>query len=259
MKPFVVESPCSESWDGMQRQAGTARHCASCQKSVFDLSRMTERQIHGVVTLTGGSFCGRQVIRDGEMVTRAPDPAPAKVRPAWNIIARGALAAGALATAACEGQAGATPVPEPTETPIVLIAQTDPNPGEPAPRPNPEPPPLTVVDHPEVVIAGGMAPPPTVNDEVPFAAGKADIGQEAVWGLDNVASVMAENPWIAKVDIRAFATASEGKSAKAIAKLAAARAEAIKSYLVKKGIDPNRFHVFSSRGRSANATVRIGQ
>ncbi|MFO0747209.1 MAG: OmpA family protein [Myxococcota bacterium] len=243
MKPFVVESPCSESWNEMRQVAGAARHCASCRKAVFDLSAMTEQQIRGLVSLTDGDFCGRQIIRDGAIVV-APEPVPMRSAWPWRMVTRGAVVAGALASAACEGAATAAPGP----TPIVIADRG----GDPVPdRPvtPPPTPPIAPAENPDLIMAGGMAPPRAqVNSAVYFARGKSAVQRASASILDDIAATLAANPWIDRIAVVGHASVDDGPAARAEG-LAKARAEAVRAYLVKRGIDANRLVVASRAAR----------
>src|SRR5579872_2081793 len=59
-----IDSPCTESWDGMEpNQAG--RHCLSCQKTVVDLTLMSDQEILDWLAIRHGSVCGR--LREGQL------------------------------------------------------------------------------------------------------------------------------------------------------------------------------------------------
>jgi hypothetical protein len=53
-----IDSPCAESWDGMQPNE-EGRHCLSCQKTVVDFTFMSDEEILDWMATRGGSFCGR--------------------------------------------------------------------------------------------------------------------------------------------------------------------------------------------------------
>lgn len=52
-----IENPCSESWDEMSPREG-GRHCAHCEKTVVDFTRLTDREISQLVS-KGKKLCGR--------------------------------------------------------------------------------------------------------------------------------------------------------------------------------------------------------
>jgi hypothetical protein len=71
-----IASPCGESWDGM---AGGAerRHCAKCDREVFDFARMTPRQIEVRIEASGGRLCARLTRgADGLVTLPPPEPPP---------------------------------------------------------------------------------------------------------------------------------------------------------------------------------------
>lgn len=265
MKPFVIESPCSESWDAMRVTGGAARHCASCNKHVFDLSRMTEAQIGGVVALTGGDFCGRQTIRGGELVTRAPAPVakrwPLNILPSLQ---RGAVVASALAIAACDASRASPPVPGPAgpSDPVVIVVAGEPGPTSseptsPEPQPQPPEPPTVTPVAPDYVLAGGIrAPEPQPEGTVAFGPGATRVTKAQSAVLERIAAAMVENPWIGRVSVTGHARPSEGSAARRAA-LAKARAEAVKAALVKHGVDAARLVVRSGTNDSGTVVVRI--
>ena len=58
-----VASPCDSSWGAMEGDA-RRRHCAQCDRPVYDFSRLTPREIAGVLEANRGSLCAR-LTRDG--------------------------------------------------------------------------------------------------------------------------------------------------------------------------------------------------
>jgi len=70
-----IASPCGESWDGM---AGAAerRHCAKCDREVFDFARMTPRQIEARIEASGGRLCARLTRGANGLVTLPPPEPP---------------------------------------------------------------------------------------------------------------------------------------------------------------------------------------
>ena len=64
-----IASPCSANWDDMP---GTdqVRHCAQCDKNVYNLSAMTRRQAEALLRETEGHLCARLYRRaDGTILT----------------------------------------------------------------------------------------------------------------------------------------------------------------------------------------------
>src|SRR5262245_43588351 len=71
-----ISSPCTASWDGMTGDQ-TRRHCAQCDRQVFDFAHMTPRQIEARIEATGGRLCARITrANDGRMVTLPPPEPP---------------------------------------------------------------------------------------------------------------------------------------------------------------------------------------
>ncbi|MEP7012727.1 MAG: carboxypeptidase-like regulatory domain-containing protein [Acidobacteriota bacterium] len=69
---LVIQSPCTKPWDEMT--GGDAeRHCAECDRQVFDFQRMTQRQIATRIQASGGKLCA-QITRgkDGRLLTLEP-------------------------------------------------------------------------------------------------------------------------------------------------------------------------------------------
>lgn len=263
MKPFVVASPCSASWDAMRSVAGAARHCAACDKAVFDLERMTESEIRGVVALTDGQFCGRQTIERGALRVK-PTPVAPRGTFSWRVVTGGAIVATALSAAACEAPANAAP-----GGPPIAVAGADPAPTpNPSPKPTPVPVPTTIDLAPVEVMAGGIsAPRPSAEGQVLFAAKKLALTPAAKRVLDDIAAALTANPWIAKVAVVAHTASDEGL-ADAQDRLARARAKAVADYLAKKGVAPARVHVSApnagsppdrARDAAANAALRNGE
>ncbi len=112
-----VLSPCEASWAGMQGDT-RQRHCAQCDKHVYDFAELTPREISGVIAASGGDFCARLTRgRDGQLVTRRPAPPPVAARRA-SPLATVAVAAAAMVSAALgvSGAAWAAPAAPTTET-----------------------------------------------------------------------------------------------------------------------------------------------
>lgn len=64
-----VASPCRASWDGMHGN-DRVRHCAQCDKNVYNLSGMTRVDAEDLVSRTEGDLCVRFYRRsDGTMLT----------------------------------------------------------------------------------------------------------------------------------------------------------------------------------------------
>ena len=64
-----VASPCTAAWDAMVGD-DQVRHCASCDKDVFNLSGMTREDAEAVITAANGKLCVRYFRRsDGTILT----------------------------------------------------------------------------------------------------------------------------------------------------------------------------------------------
>ena len=64
-----IASPCSASWDEM-RGDDRVRFCDHCQKNVFNISAMTEREAERLIEATEGNLCARLFRRaDGTILT----------------------------------------------------------------------------------------------------------------------------------------------------------------------------------------------
>jgi hypothetical protein len=64
-----IASPCAASWDGM-RGDERVRHCASCDKQVFDLSALSSEQAEALLRERTGGLCVRLYRRkDGTVLT----------------------------------------------------------------------------------------------------------------------------------------------------------------------------------------------
>jgi hypothetical protein len=158
-----ISSPCHEDWDAMDRVA-RGRFCQQCDKQVFDLSSMTEREAEGVLAEHAGArICVRYCHgRDGAIRFRPERPA--------------AVAVLAVALAACtphetigdRQEVGKIevqrprPEPQPEPEPEPLMGAVEVVPPEPVPEPTPEPVIETKGDvavPDKVEVMGELAPP----------------------------------------------------------------------------------------------------
>jgi hypothetical protein len=81
-------APCKQPWSGMQGNE-RERHCAACDKQVYNFSAMSQRQIEKLIREKNGHLCARRVYRaDGSLKTI--DAAPS------SPIAAGIVLAGSL-------------------------------------------------------------------------------------------------------------------------------------------------------------------
>ena len=70
---YSIESPCREDWNGMMKEQ-QGRFCLSCDKSVHDLSSMTQEEAFSFLETTP-SPCVRYTIgEDGQVRFRSPEP-----------------------------------------------------------------------------------------------------------------------------------------------------------------------------------------
>jgi hypothetical protein len=71
MKLRVLSSaPCTEPWEAMRGNA-RGRHCAVCDKQVYNFAAMSERQIEDLIREKKGHLCARRIYRaDGALVTK---------------------------------------------------------------------------------------------------------------------------------------------------------------------------------------------
>jgi hypothetical protein len=58
LKQLHIVNPCRERWDAMTG-ADTERSCTVCNRSVYDLSALTRRQVADLLSSNGGKVCGR--------------------------------------------------------------------------------------------------------------------------------------------------------------------------------------------------------
>jgi outer membrane protein OmpA-like peptidoglycan-associated protein len=111
---------------------------------------------------------------------------------------------------------------------LVTVQQEPFEPLEVTAKPPPPRPPRVVLTASSIKIA----------DKVQFKLGSAELLSESFGLLDEVAGVMQQNPQIMLVQVEGH-TDSSG-SAKINKKLSRERAESVRAYLVKKGIEDKR-------------------
>lgn len=91
-----IKTACREAWASMVGD-DTQRHCARCDRPVFDLSRMTRNEIETLFANEGGRPCVRFHRRpDGRVVT-ADCPPEERMSSSVRAAAAGALAGAAVA------------------------------------------------------------------------------------------------------------------------------------------------------------------
>lgn len=68
---------CHQNWDDMA-PAEKGRHCATCDKQVIDMTKMSDKEIHGLLTKADGKVCGRLDHSQLERDLNLDKPSPAK-------------------------------------------------------------------------------------------------------------------------------------------------------------------------------------
>ncbi len=141
-----IASPCSESWDAM-RGDRHVRHCARCDKDVFDLGGLTRQQIADLLYLRGADLCARFYRRaDGTIMTA--DCVDARRLRTHRRVAVSVAAAGIATAVAVPSLAGALR----TESIAEYYARQPPV-DDPPPPPDDPPDDMVMGD---VVAVGGM-------------------------------------------------------------------------------------------------------
>lgn len=125
---------------------------------------------------------------------------------------------------------------------------------------------------PESTVSSGAysiappAPPPRVvvtkerlelKEKVFFETGKADVRSESLGLLDEVATALKDNAEVKRVVVEGH-TDNKGNKAKNL-KLSKGRAEAVRAYLIKQGVEPARLEAKgfgSARPIADNATPK---
>jgi|LNFM01.1.fsa_nt_gb hypothetical protein len=104
LQRLYVASPCNVPWESM-RGDDHVRHCASCDKEVFDLSSLTREQAEALLVEKNGKLCAQYYRRDdGTILTADCEVGVAKKKKARR---KAAVIAGAFAAAAAGAVAGA--------------------------------------------------------------------------------------------------------------------------------------------------------
>ncbi|NUP04493.1 MAG: OmpA family protein [Polyangiaceae bacterium] len=239
-----VVSPCSEAWDSFREDAPGRRHCGSCDRTVVDLTSMTEREAMRLALTEKSGLCGR-VLADERGVAVFEQRASGRRLGRASAVAALALGAAACATSADTPPAFAPPSPSvAVQPPAQAVAdatwsgyeeppfadqdedglrdEADECPDKPGPLPKGCP----IV----VVTLGGMAMGPL--EQVQFAAGSARVPKDSEKMLDEVVAILIDEPAVI-LEVRGH---SQGEAKG----LGMARANAVKQYLVKAGIDEAR-------------------
>lgn len=158
-----ISSPCHEDWDAMDR-VERGRFCGQCDKQVFDLSSMTEREAKGVLAEHAGARICVRYCHGSDGAIRFRPEAPAR-----------AAAVLAVALAACTPHEGEATMGEPRpvqheemgKIEVVTPAEPEPEPlmgavevvpPEPEPKPDAKPQPT-----PPIEVKGDVAVPPTAE------------------------------------------------------------------------------------------------
>lgn len=108
-----VASPCHERWDEMTGDE-QARHCARCDKNVYNLSAMTREAAEALLRQREGRVCVRYYRRSDGTILTADCPVGVRRKRVQLVAAAGAmtaLAAGVAATFARMGEAPPPPAP----------------------------------------------------------------------------------------------------------------------------------------------------
>jgi hypothetical protein len=77
-----IASPCPASWASMKGD-DRARHCSSCDRTVYDLSRLTADQAAALIRAKEGSLCVRLFRRSDGRVLTADCPVGLRERFQW--------------------------------------------------------------------------------------------------------------------------------------------------------------------------------
>jgi hypothetical protein len=110
-------------------------------------------------------------------------------------------------------------------------------------------------------------PEPSITGSVPFAPGKAELLPQVRPMLDQIASFLIEGDHITLLEIEGHCDASDADGEAALAALSQRRADAVKAYLVDKGVDAKRLtaegygadhpHPESAANKDANRRVQF--
>lgn len=88
-----VATPCSQPWEQMTGERHV-RHCAACDKNVYDLAGLTADEVRELVVAREGKICWRFYVRkDGSVLTK---DCPVGVRRAARKLYAGIASAVAL-------------------------------------------------------------------------------------------------------------------------------------------------------------------
>lgn len=88
-----VVSPCTSDWTQMSG-ADWKRHCAQCNKSVYDFAQMRQQEVAAIVAAHHGSLCARLTRgADGSLLTYEPPPDSASIKRRTSPVAAAVMAA----------------------------------------------------------------------------------------------------------------------------------------------------------------------
>lgn len=76
LESISIATPCDADWDSMTPvdPAARVRHCAACDKNVYNLSEMTRRDAEALLRAHEGRLCARLYRRDDGSVITADCP-----------------------------------------------------------------------------------------------------------------------------------------------------------------------------------------
>lgn len=127
LQRIYVASPCNVPWESMQGD-DHVRHCASCDKEVFDLSSLTRDEAEKLLIEKKGKLCAQYYRRaDGTVLTADCSVGVAKKKKARR---KAAVVAGAFAAAAAGAIAGAFAMREEREEGCAMVSQPEATPAE---------------------------------------------------------------------------------------------------------------------------------
>ena len=103
-KDIGVASPCTADWATMNGDE-RVRHCALCNKNVYNLSAMTRSEVEALIKEKEGKFCGRFFRRaDGTILTDNCPVALRAIRRRVRWIGAGLAGLFAFGAAVCWGR-----------------------------------------------------------------------------------------------------------------------------------------------------------
>jgi len=166
----------------------------------------------------------------------APPPAPATA-------AKPTLSASATAVAEASAAPDAEPLPVPKPAPATSAAQPAPAPAARLPEPSPMalPAPSAVAPQLAAKPPASSGPSETRGPSINFAAGAADLTDQAKAALKAVAGTLKGNEKL-RVQLYAYAAGSEAQSSQARL-LSLSRALAVRDYLMSQGVGAERVDV----------------